>query len=415
MTSTSELRATGGSPAVEVDEARREDGAVEEEFLVHPESDVHPMVSVVMPTLNEEGGIAECVTRILNAFADLEVPGEIIVSDASTDRTPEIASAMGARVVSPDEPGYGYAYRYGFRHVRGDYVVIGDADTTYDFEELPRLLERMRETNADMVLGSRLKGEIKAGAMPVLHKYVGNPLLTRFLNAFYDVGVSDAHSGFRVITTEALASLELETDGMEFASEMIMEAGARGLRIEEVPIVYHEREGEAKLDSFRDGWRHVRFMLENAPGYLFTWPAIGLGVVGVALMLVSFVNTRLGGVFFGTHTVIAGSLLTILGYQIGSLSIFSSVATDPIRSPADPVTEFVEEHFQLEHGATIGVGVFGVGSTVGIYLLVQWVNTGLANPPFVVPLMVAFTAVILGVQTVFYSFFLSMLGQQRRS
>jgi glycosyltransferase involved in cell wall biosynthesis len=221
--------------------------------VVSPESDSVPTISVVMPTLNEEAGIAECITRIKNGLEEIGVRGEIIVADSSDDRTPEIAAAMGAVVVHPDEPGYGYAYRYAFEHARGEYVVIGDADTTYDFEELPKLFERVANGDADMSMGSRLGGEIKDGAMPALHRYVGNPLLTAFLNLFYDAGVSDAHSGFRVIRRDVLQELDLETDGMEFASEMIMEAGAQGLEIAEEPITYHEREGKATLDSFQDG------------------------------------------------------------------------------------------------------------------------------------------------------------------
>lgn len=238
-----------------------------EELLVGRESETTPILSIILPTLNEETGISICLDWIKTVVAELQVTTEIIVSDSSTDRTPEIAREQGAIVVKPDQNGYGYAYRYAFHYVRGQYVVIGDADTTYDFRELPRLLDQMMETGADIVLGSRLNGDIEPGAMPRLHQHIGNPLLTKLLNIFYSVGISDAHSGFRVIRREALEILELETGGMEFASEMIIEAAAKGLQIEEVPITYRKREGEATLQSFQDGWRHVRFMLKKAPNF----------------------------------------------------------------------------------------------------------------------------------------------------
>lgn len=383
--------------------------------LVPPESETVPDVSVVLPTLNEERGVAICIERIVTALTELGMTGEIIVSDSSTDRTTEIAREKEAQIVTPDREGYGYAYRYAFARTRGNFIVIGDADATYDFEELPKLLECLNETGADIVMGNRLKGTIRSGAMPPLHQYVGNPLLTGFLNAFYDAGVSDAHSGFRVLTREALDKLHLRTTGMEFASEMIMDACAKDLVIEEVPITYHEREGEATIESFRDGWRHVRFILTNAPEYLFTAPAILLGVMGLLLMVVSFLNSRINGIFFGTHTVIAASLFTILSYQIGSLGVFSAVATNPIRSPQDPMTVWIREHFRLEYGATLGTTVLLVGSLFAGLLLWNWLRSGLADPPFVVSLMVAFTAVVLGIQTVFYSFFLSTLGSQRNT
>jgi len=194
-----------------------------DELLVGQDSDTTPpQLSVVMPTLNEESGIRTCIDWIKTAIEELQVPTEIIISDSSTDRTPEIAREMGAIVVEPDGKGYGYAYRYAFERTRGAYIAMGDADTTYDFKQIPRLLTHLEETGADMVMGSRLDGEIKNGAMPTLHQYIGNPALTRFLNTFYRAGVSDAHSGFRIFTREAYETMDWETTGMEFASEMIM-------------------------------------------------------------------------------------------------------------------------------------------------------------------------------------------------
>lgn len=384
------------------------------DWLLSADSDFQPTISVVMPTLNEEAGIAECIERVRRALAELRTPGEIVISDSSTDRTPEIAREMGAIVVEPDKAGYGYAYRYAFERVRGDYIVMGDADTTYNFESIPRLYEPVRNGTADICMGSRLNGDIRPGSMPTLHQYVGNPILTKFLNGFYDAGVSDAHSGFRIFSRDALEELELQTDGMEFASEMIMDAGAKGLEIEEVPITYHEREGEETLDSFQDGWRHVRFMLINAPGYLFSLPGLVATAIGGLLML--FVGSGLspGGVSLGIHTMIGGSLLMLVGFQVTSLGVFATVASDPIRRPADPLTGWLTQSFQLERSAMAGLAVFGGGAAYGLYLASRWVASGFTRLPLVAADIVAFTAIVLGLQVVFSAFFMSTIASARQ-
>jgi len=381
-----------------------------DELLLPEDSEQQAVLSVVMPTLNEEEGIGECIQRVKNAIEELGVSAEIILSDSSSDRTPEIAREMGAIVYEPDQRGYGYAYQYAFARARGEYIVMGDADTTYDFEEIPRLLDHLQEENADIVMGSRLAGEIKPGAMPPLHQYVGNPLLTTFLNAFYDAGVSDAHSGFRIFTRDALEEMALETTGMEFASEMIMDAGAKDLDIVETPIVYHEREGEETLDSFRDGWRHVRFMLQNAPGYLFSVPGLVLGFYGVLLMGFAYSDVSINGVNLGIHSMIAGSLLTIVGYQVATLGVFATVASDPIRKPTDRFTNWVTRHATLERGATVGIVVFGVGALYAGALVSQWVTAEFGAIGFTLGSMVAFTSIVIGMQTVFSSFFLSAVA-----
>ncbi|MDL0118499.1 glycosyltransferase family 2 protein [Halobacterium salinarum] len=379
-------------------------------LLVGPDSDIPPTVSVVMPTMNEEEGIRECIERVKTAVQESGYRTEVLISDDSTDRTPDIARELGAIVVEPDEAGYGYAYRYAFDRCRGDYIIIGDADTTYDFEQFPKLLEPVARGDADMVMGSRLEGEIKDGAMPALHQYIGNPLLTKFLNAFYGAGVSDAHSGFRAFRADMLNDLDLETTGMEFASEMIMDAGARDLTIEEIPITYHEREGEATLESFRDGWRHVRFMLLNAPGYLFSIPGTGMGILGTMILLAAFTGISINGATFGIHSAIAGSLLMLVGYQVASLGVFATVASDPIQRPDDPLTEALVERLNLEQMASVGSVLALGGTAYAGWLVYQWANTGFTQLPMVTGDVVAFTAIVIGVQTVFNAFFLSAIA-----
>jgi len=379
--------------------------------LLGSDSDVEPTVSVVMPTMNEEKGVAECIELVKNAVRRSGYRTEVIISDDSTDRTPEIAREKGAIVVEPDEPGYGYAYRYAFEHCRGDYIIIGDADTTYDFEQFPKLLSKVIEGDADMVMGSRLEGEIKDGAMPALHQYIGNPMLTRFLNLFYDAGVSDAHSGFRAFHADMLDELELETTGMEFASEMIMDAGARDLDIQEIPITYHEREGEATLESFQDGWRHLRFMLLNAPNYLFSIPGAIMGILGAGLLLSGAFGFTIGSVALGTSVAITGSMLVLVGYQVVNMGVFSTLASDPIQRPNDVITQTIIERTNLERLSTIGLIAFTAGSLYVTWSAILWLNGGTALFFGTAGYIVGLTVMVLGIQTVFNAFFMSAVDE----
>ena len=232
-----------------------------------------PLVSVVMPCLNEEATIGRCVAKAWRGIELAGVPGEVIVADnGSTDRSPEIAAAAGARVIHQPKRGYGNAYLAGFAAARGRYLVMGDADDTYDFGEVGRFIVPLREGGYDYVLGSRFKGKILPGAMPWHHRWIGNPVLTWILNRLFGLHASDAHSGMRAFTREAYERMRLQSPGMEFASEIVINAAKARLRVTEVPITYYPREGESKLRSFRDGWRHLRYMLLYSPDWLFLAP-----------------------------------------------------------------------------------------------------------------------------------------------
>jgi len=282
-------------------------------------------VSVIIPTRNEAGTIGKCIEKIKTVFERYKIDGEIIVADNSDDNTAEIARSLGANVVVPDRRGYGYAYLYGLKYARGRYIVMGDGDNTYDFLEMPRLLQPLISGEADMVIGSRFKGEIKKGAMPWLHRYIGNPLLTALLNLFFKAGISDAHCGFRAIKRDALDRMNLKSHGMEFASEMVIEAIRRGLKIKEVPVTYYPREsGESKLASFSDGWRHLKLMLIYAPTYLYLLPGLLFSIFGVLLMLLSYFRVNIGFTP-GLHSMVLGSLMTILGYQVIFMGIFAKI------------------------------------------------------------------------------------------
>jgi len=219
-----------------------------------------PKISIVLPCQNEEKSIGVCIKKIKNALKEKDY--EIIVSDSSSDKSAEIAKKLNAKVIKHNKQGYGVAYLEGFKEIKGEYIVMGDADNTYDFLEIPKFITEL-DKGYDLIIGSRLKGKIKKGAMKPLHRYIGNPLLTWIFNMLFDTKLSDTHSGFRAIKKNKLKKLNLKSPGMEFALEMLIKASKNKLRIQEIPIIYSKRAGESKLNSFRDGIRHLKLMLKE--------------------------------------------------------------------------------------------------------------------------------------------------------
>ncbi|MFA4701980.1 glycosyltransferase family 2 protein [Pyrococcus kukulkanii] len=366
-------------------------------------------VSVIIPTLNEEKTIGRCIEKIKRVFKEYNIKGEIIVADNSTDKTPEIARSMGAKVVTPDGRGYGYAYIYGFRYAKGKYIVMADGDDTYDFLEMPKLLEPLMKGEADLVIDTRLKGKILPGAMPALHRYIGNPILTWILNLFFGVGVSDAHCGFRAFTREALEKMNLKCPGMEFASEMLIEAKRKGLRIKEVPITYYPREGESKLSSFSDGWRHLKFMLIQAPDWLYFIPSGFFFLLGVLLLVLGFLKINIG-VVPGTYSMVAGSLFIILSYQVMNFGIFSKLYGIKHGYFEDgKFVSWITKHLNLERGILIGLAIFLLGVTYVLYLGHIFLSQGYSKLPFRGEYMVGFTLIVIGLQTIFSSFTMSTI------
>ncbi len=358
-------------------------------------------VSVIIPTLNEKDGITSCIRKIKRVFEEHKIEGEIIVSDSSSDETPKIAEELGAKVVRPDKLGYGYAYLYAFRHASGDYIVIGDGDDTYDFLEIPKLLEPLMKDEADIVIGSRFKGKIEKGSMSFLH-LIGNKILTSFLNIFFKAKVSDAHSGFRAFKREALEKMKLNAEGMEFASEMVVEALRRNLRIKEVPINYYRRKGRAKIRSFSDGKRHLEFMLLYAPNYLYVIPGILILVFGIFMMAASYLRLNIGYTP-GIHSMILGSLLTILGYQVSFLGILiKSYGLKRDLFDADRITRFA---LKIESKILkFGLVLFLLGLLYSLFLLYEWASSDYKILPVRGENMIAFTLLIIGLQTFFFSF-----------
>jgi glycosyltransferase involved in cell wall biosynthesis len=371
------------------------------------------VVSVVIPCLNEEANIERCVTTALAVLSERGIPGEVVVADnASEDRSAELAAAAGARVIHEPRRGYGSAYLAGFAAARGRYIVMGDADLTYDFNEIPRFVKHLDE-GAELVMGDRMD-QIHPGAMPWLHRYVGNPVLTGILNVFFRTGVSDAHCGMRALRRDVLPRLDLRTTGMEFASEMVIRASKEKLDIREFPIEYHPRGGESKLSSFRDGWRHLRFLLVHSPTYLFMLPGALMLALGALISAVALLQIDVFGREWDLHTMVAGALLMIVGVQIVALGLCAHAYGTYFMSEKDPWFDRMRARFRLEHGLVLGGVTALVGFGVALTIVVIWIERGFGQLSEERLAVLAAALVITGLQIFFTSFLLSILGLRRR-
>ena len=361
-------------------------------------------VSVVMPCLNEERSVGICVRKALEGLAAAGRVGEVIVADnGSSDNSAEVARAAGASVVKEEARGYGNAYMTGFSAAQGRIIVMGDSDDSYDFTQLGALVDKIGE-GYDYVLGSRFDGEIRKGAMTWSHRYIGNPILTGVLNRFFGLKSSDAHSGMRAFTRSALDRMALRCEGMEFASEIVVKAAQSNLRVAEVPIVYHPRVGESKLNSLKDGWRHLRFMLLLAPTYLFLIPGIvmlALGLAGQGFAL------ALGGGGTETNFSVASALLAVIGVVI---IMFGVVTQSFLQSlgfgPRSRVTRWVDGKLSLEGNLAVATATVVTGLVTTVFI---W-GTGFIQQPDGAKLAVASVMLMaIGLVLLFGSFFISVV------
>jgi hypothetical protein len=372
-----------------------------------------PLVSVVIPCLNEAENIEACVRAALEALGTMEVSGEVVVADNdSEDDSARLAERAGARVVVERRRGYGSAYLAGFAASRGRYIVMADADLTYDFNEIPRFVAEL-ENGAEMVIGDRMDN-IQPGAMPWLHRYVGNPILTGLLNLFFRTGISDAHCGMRAVRRDVLPRLDLRTTGMEFASEMVIRASKEKLRIAEFPIEYHPRGGESKLSSFRDGWRHLRFLLVHSPNHLFIVPGAVLAGFGTLIIVVVETGLTLFGRAWGVHAIIGGALLMIVGTQVLALGLCAHAYGTYFMGERDPWFDRMRARFRLEHGLVLGGAFTLVGVAIGAVIVATWIAHGFGSLADERLAVIAASLVIVGIQIFFSSFLLSILGLRRR-
>ena len=375
------------------------------------EDSAAPMISVVIPCLNEVQSVGLCVEKALRGIEKTGLTGEVVVSDnGSTDGSADAARAAGARVVTEPRKGYGSAYLKGFSEARGRYFVMGDADDTYDFEDIDRFIEPLHEGRVDMVMGTRLKGKILPGAMPWTHRWIGNPILSGMLKILFRTSISDSHCGMRSFTAEAYEKMGLHTTGMEFASEIVVNALRSKLRIDEIPITYYPREGESKLEGFRDAWRHVRFMLLFSPSYLFLLPGLLLMAFGVAsIFLLGGGPREMFGRTWDYHVLLFGCLSLILGYN---LAIFDTLAkrfsiTSGFLQPGKWLDRRIR-FFTLERGLFLGGLVLLAGLGLEIKIVWDWWSSGGGDLMAVRGVTLGMTAIVIGVQTVFASFLFSL-------
>jgi glycosyltransferase involved in cell wall biosynthesis len=364
-------------------------------------------VSVILPALDEERTIGECITKIQKVFHDNEINGEIIVADSSTDRTPEIAASLGVKVFHAEKSGYGNAYLTGFKRARGRYIVMGDADNTYDFLEILKLLAPLKN-GADFVIGSRFKGTIHKGSMDGLHRYIGNPVLTLMLNFIFHTNYSDTHSGFRAITREALDRLPLTTGGMEFASEMLVMASKEKLRIEEVPISYYPRLTPSKLHSFADGWRHIRFVLLMKPLPFIAVPGFLFSVVGILLMAFFSINGDIESSHL--HTFILGAILVIGGIQV-VLSGFLMKTYSVIHGyeKKQGFIELLMKYHSLEIFLVLGFLSIFAGILLGFNIFLHWVLTDFGFLSEISTAIFSLVLIVSGIQIFLFAVFQSMM------
>lgn len=379
-------------------------------------------VSVVMPCLNEARTVAVCIDKARAALAALGVAGEVVVADnGSTDGSPDLARAHGARVVAVSRKGYGSALQAGIAAARGTYVIMGDADDSYDFSRLAPFVERLRAGD-DLVMGNRFQGGIRPGAMPWHHRYVGNPVLTGILNLFFRSPIGDAHCGLRGFRKDAYQKLGLNSPGMEFASEMIVKACLHQQKIGEVPVVLHPdgRGRPPHLRSFRDGWRHLRFLLLMCPLWLFRIPSVVLLCSGLGLMVwLSPGPRRLGAVTLDVHTMLLGALGVVLGYQTLWLWAFARLhAWLSGLLPPDPFLRRVFHRWSLERGLLVGLGLIAVGLGFNLRLVGEWYSANLGPLDVQTTLRGAlwgFTFLVLGVQTIYGHFILGLVRMAGRT
>ncbi len=372
-----------------------------------------PRVSVVIPCLNEADSIEACVAAALGGLEACELSGEVVVADnGSTDGSPSLAQRAGARVIEEPRRGYGSAYLAGFAAARGEFIVMADADLTYDFGDIPRFVGEL-EDGAQLVMGDRMDN-IHPGAMPWLHRYVGNPVLSGILNLFFRTGDRDAHCGMRAFRRDSLPALDLRTTGMEFASEMVIRAAKAELDIRQLPIEYHPRGGQSKLSSFRDGWRHLRFLLVHSPTHLFVFPGAAMLALGTLIIGTVLLQIDVLGRTWQQHTMIAGALLLIVGTQVVSLGLCAHAYGMYFMNDIDPWFDRMRARFRLEHGLLLGGSVLIAGFALTAAIVGVWIDRGLGNLSEERLAVVAATLVIVGLQIFFSSFLLSILGLRRR-
>ena len=370
----------------------------------------NPEISVILPCRNEEHGLPFCLKQIKETIKKYNLSAEVIVSDSSTDTSPEIAKKENIILVKHDKEGYGRAYLEAFKVAKGKYIFMADADASYDFREIPGFIKELRN-GADMVIGNRFAGKMHAEAMTFSHRYIGNPILSFMLRLFFNTKIKDSQCGMRAIRKESLEKLNLQTAGMEFASEMIMKALRNNLKIKELPIDYYPRKGETKMRSFRDAWKHIRFMLLYSPLFLFFIPGIVLFLLGLfsGIWIYCF-SPQIFGIKLFYHPLFLSSALMIIGYQLIIFSAFTKIYSITHLGEKNRSLEKLFKYITIERAGIIGIAICAAGAVVYFLIFAKWINSGLNSLDEIKDSVIALTFMVLGAQTIFSSFMLSILG-----
>jgi glycosyltransferase involved in cell wall biosynthesis len=376
--------------------------------------------TVVMPCLDEAETLATCIEKIQGFFAAEGIAGEVVVADnGSADGSQQIATDLGARVVEVERKGYGSALRGGIEAARGRFIMMGDADDSYDFSKLHDFVRELR-AGADLVMGNRFQGGVMPGAMPWLHRWVGNPILTAIGRVFFRSPMRDFHCGLRGFRADAYQKMKLRSTGMEFASEMVIKSTLLGLNMKEVPIVLHPdgRSRAPHLRTWRDGWRHLRFMLLFSPRWLFLIPGLLMFIAGLVISgLLIQSSVVIAGIEFDIQTLYASSLLCLLGYQLIVFAMFTKAfAVTEGFHPAPDYFGWIFNYVRLETGVVAGIVAALTGFAVLWMAVEGWreVDFGGLDPRTTMRQVVpGGLLIMLGVQTVYSSFFLSILGLER--
>ena len=374
-----------------------------------------------MPCLNEAETLSVCITKAKAGLEKAGVAGEIIIADnGSTDGSIEIAERLGVRVANVTEKGYGCALRGGIAAARGEWIIMGDADDSYDFGHIPRFLEKLR-AGADLVMGNRFRGGILPGAMPPLHRYFGNPLLTRIGRLFFGGSSGDFYCGLRGFSKAAFQRMDLRTTGMEFASEIVVKASLMGLSIAEVSTSLSPdgRSRPPHLRTWRDGWRHLRFLLLYSPRWLFLYPGLALMLAGIILGIWLLPQSRtVGGVTFDVHTLVYAAVFVLLGFQAIAFACFTKIfAISEGLLPPDPALDRMFRYITLEVGLVAGGLITALGFAASVYAVTGWGTRHFGMLDYSRTMRMVIPAALflmLGAQTIFASFFLSVLGLRRR-
>lgn len=373
-------------------------------------------LTIIIPCLNEAETLAICIQKATFFLHENKIEGEILVSDnGSEDGSQKIALENGARVENTPSKGYGNAIKNGIKHAKGKYLIMGDADDSYDFSNLTDFLEKLKN-GADLVMGNRFKGGIKPGAMPFLHKYLGNPVLSFIGKLFFKVKIGDFHCGLRGFSKEAALKMNLQSSGMEFASEMVVKAALLNMKIEEVPTILYKdgRSRPPHLRTWRDGWRHLRFLLIYSPIWLFFYPGLLLILIGSIFSAILFSGPfYIQNIGFDIHTLIYTLSFVMIGFQCISFYFFSKIyAIQNNFLPSDNQINTILKHLTLEKGLFIGIPLLVLGFIIGLLSFITWKDSNfgsLAQNLMIKNVIISAFCIIIGFQTIIYSFFYSIL------